>query len=53
MRPNKVTTDKVLDKMNNQMFLGFIQQKVKDRPVLLYCEDDIVMDLKNSNVNFL
>ena len=39
--------------MNNQIFISFIKRKVQDRPVLLYCEDDIVMDLKNSNVNFL
>ena len=45
--------DKVLDEMNNEMFMSFIKLKVKDRPVLLYCEEDIVMDLKNSNVNFM
>ena len=48
-----MTTDTVLDEMNNQIFMSFIKRKVKDRAVLLYCEDDIVMDLKNSNVNFM
>jgi hypothetical protein len=51
--PNKVTTDTVLDEMNNEVFMSLIKRKVKDRAVLLYCEDDIVMDLKNSNVNFM
>ena len=35
------------------MFKSFIKRKVNDRAVLLYCEDDIAMDLKNSNFNFL
>ena len=48
-----MTTDTVLDEMNNVVFMSLIKRKVKDRPVLLYCEEDIVMDLKNSNVNFL
>ena len=48
-----MTTDTVLDEMNNEMFMSLIKRKVKDRAVLLYCEEDIVMDLKNSNVNFM
>ena len=48
-----MTTDTVLDEMNNEVFMSLIKRKVKDRPVLLYCEEDIVMDLKNSNVNFM
>jgi hypothetical protein len=48
-----VTTDTVLDEMNNEVFMSLIKRKVKDRAVLLYCEEDIVMDLKNSNVNFM
>ena len=39
--------------MNNQIFMSFIKRKVQDRAVLLYCEEDIVMDLKNSNANFM
>jgi len=53
VKPNKVTTDTVLDEMNNEMFMSFIKQKVKDRAVLLYCEDEIVMDLKKSIVNLM
>ena len=48
-----MTTDSVLDEMNNEMFVSFLKRKVKDRAVLLYCEDDIVKDLNNSNVNFM
>ena len=48
-----MTTDTVLDEMDNEVFMSLIKRKVKDRAVLLYCEEDIVMDLKNSNVNFL
>ena len=48
-----MTTDTVLDEMNNEMFMSLIKRKVKDRAVLLYCKEDIVMDLKNSNVNFM
>ena len=48
-----MTTDTVLDEMDNEVFMSLIKTKVKDRPVLLYCEEDIVMDLKNSNVNFI
>ena len=48
-----MTTDTVLDEMNNEVFMSLIRRKVKDRAVLLYCEEDIVMDLKNSNVNFM
>jgi hypothetical protein len=48
-----VTTDTVLDEMNNEVFMSLIKRKVKDRAVLLYCEEGTVMDLKNSNVNFL
>ena len=48
-----MTTDTVLDEMSKEIFMSFIKRKVKDRAVLLYCEDDIVMDLKNSNVNFM
>ena len=48
-----MTTDTVLDEMNNEVFMSLIKRKVKDRAVLLYCEEDIVMDLKNSNVNFM
>ena len=46
-------TDTVLDEMNNEVFMSLIKRKVKDRAVLLYCEEDIVMDLKSSNVNFM
>ena len=48
-----MTTDTVLDEMNNEVFMSLIKRKVKDRAVLLYCEEDIVTDLKNSNVNFI
>ena len=48
-----MTTDTVLDEMNNEVIISLIKRKVKDRAVLLYCEEDIVMDLKNSNVNFM
>ena len=48
-----MTTDTVLDEMDNEVFMSLIKRKVKDRAVLLYCEEDIVMDLKNSNVNFM
>ena len=48
-----MTTDTVLNEMNNEMFMSLIKRKVKDRAVLLYCEEDIVMDLKKSNVNFM
>ena len=48
-----MTTDPVLDEMDNEVFMSLIKRKVKDRAVLLYCEEDIVMDLKNSNVNFM
>ena len=48
-----MTTDTVLDEMNNEVFISLIKRKVKDRAVLLYCEEDIVMDLKKSNVNFM
>ena len=33
--------------------MSFIKQKVQNRAVLLYCEDEILMALKNSNFNFM
>ena len=42
-----MTIDKELDDMNNEMFMSFIKQKVQNRAVLLYCEDEILMALKN------